>query len=164
MNEIFLDTETTGLSVNNKDRMVEIACIETNDLTPTKRIFHKMHVQQMLVHQCKIQSDPSYVEQLELYQERMSEWRWWWWWWWRRWWRRWWRWNRNWLETTKQAEQLSLYACQTHESYQACSDASSSSSSSSSDHSLYHSLSYFLMKFFFVEKLQDPVLSLAFYF
>ena len=42
MNEIFLDTETTGLSVNNRDRIVEIACIETNDLTPTKRIFHKM--------------------------------------------------------------------------------------------------------------------------
>ena len=42
MNEIFLDTETTGLSVNNKDRIVEIACIETNDLTPTKKIFHKI--------------------------------------------------------------------------------------------------------------------------
>lgn len=42
MNEIFLDTETTGLSVNDKHRMVEIACIETNDLTPTKRIFHKL--------------------------------------------------------------------------------------------------------------------------
>ena len=42
MNEIFLDTETTGLSVNNKDRMVEIACIETNDLIPTKRLFHKV--------------------------------------------------------------------------------------------------------------------------
>jgi DNA polymerase-3 subunit epsilon len=42
MNEIFLDTETTGLSVNEKHRMVEIACIETNDLTPTKKIFHKI--------------------------------------------------------------------------------------------------------------------------
>ena len=42
MNEIFLDTETTGLSVNNKDRIVEIACIETNDLTPTDKIFHKI--------------------------------------------------------------------------------------------------------------------------
>jgi len=42
MNEIFLDTETTGLSVNDKHRIVEIACIETNDLTPTKRIFHKV--------------------------------------------------------------------------------------------------------------------------
>ena len=41
MNEIFLDTETTGLSVNDKHRIVEIACIETNDLIPTKRIFHK---------------------------------------------------------------------------------------------------------------------------
>jgi len=42
MNEIFLDTETTGLSTNDKHKIVEIACIETNDLTPTKRIFHKI--------------------------------------------------------------------------------------------------------------------------
>ena len=42
MNEIFLDTETTGLSVNNGHRIVEIACIETKDLTPTKKIFHKL--------------------------------------------------------------------------------------------------------------------------
>ena len=42
MNEIFLDTETTGLSVNDKHKIVEIACIETNDLLPTKKIFHKL--------------------------------------------------------------------------------------------------------------------------
>tara|TARA_B110001452_G_scaffold256154_1_gene249243 strand:+ start:159 stop:830 length:672 start_codon:yes stop_codon:yes gene_type:complete len=42
MNEIFLDTETTGLSVNSKHRIVEIACIETKDLLPTKKIFHKI--------------------------------------------------------------------------------------------------------------------------
>ncbi len=42
MNEIFLDTETTGLSVNSKHRIVEIACIETSDLLPTKRVFHKI--------------------------------------------------------------------------------------------------------------------------
>jgi len=42
MNEIFLDTETTGLSVNDSHRMVEIACIETKDLRPTKKIFHKI--------------------------------------------------------------------------------------------------------------------------
>ncbi len=42
MNEIFLDTETTGLSANNNHRMVEIACIETDDLIPTKRFFHKV--------------------------------------------------------------------------------------------------------------------------
>ena len=42
MNEIFLDTETTGLSVHDKHRIVEIACIETNNLTPTKKIFHKI--------------------------------------------------------------------------------------------------------------------------
>jgi DNA polymerase III subunit epsilon len=42
MNEIFLDTETTGLSVNEKHRIVEIACVETKDLIPTKKIFHKI--------------------------------------------------------------------------------------------------------------------------
>ena len=42
MNEVFLDTETTGLSPNDRHKIVEIACIETRDLTPTKRIFHKM--------------------------------------------------------------------------------------------------------------------------
>jgi len=42
MNEIFLDTETTGLSVNDKHRIVEIACVETKDLIPTKKIFHKI--------------------------------------------------------------------------------------------------------------------------
>tara|TARA_B100000401_G_C52557200_1_gene601487 strand:+ start:54 stop:725 length:672 start_codon:yes stop_codon:yes gene_type:complete len=42
MNEIFLDTETTGLSTKDGDRILEIACIETKDLIPTKKIFHKL--------------------------------------------------------------------------------------------------------------------------
>ena len=42
MNEIFLDTETTGLSAKDGDRIVEIACIETKDLIPTNRVFHKI--------------------------------------------------------------------------------------------------------------------------
>ena len=42
MNEIFLDTETTGLSPNDGDRILEIACIETKDLIPTNKIFHKL--------------------------------------------------------------------------------------------------------------------------
>ena len=42
MNEIFLDTETTGLSVHDRHRIVEIACIETSDLLSTKRIFHRI--------------------------------------------------------------------------------------------------------------------------
>ena len=37
MNEIFLDTETTGLSSKDGDRILEIACIETKDLIPTKK-------------------------------------------------------------------------------------------------------------------------------
>jgi DNA polymerase-3 subunit epsilon len=42
MNEVFLDTETTGLSVQEDNRIVEIACIETKDLIPTKKKFHKL--------------------------------------------------------------------------------------------------------------------------
>ena len=42
MNEIFLDTETTGLSANDSHKIVEIACIETSDLTSTGKIFHKI--------------------------------------------------------------------------------------------------------------------------
>ena len=42
MNEILLDTETTGLSPNDKHKIVEIACIETSDLIVTKKIFHKI--------------------------------------------------------------------------------------------------------------------------
>ena len=42
MNEIILDTETTGLSAEKGDRIVEIACIETKDLMPTKKIFYKL--------------------------------------------------------------------------------------------------------------------------
>ena len=42
MNEIFLDTETTGLSAKDGDRIVEIACIETKDLVATGKVFHKL--------------------------------------------------------------------------------------------------------------------------
>ena len=42
MNEIFLDTETTGLSFRDGHKIVEVACIETNDLIPTGRTFHKL--------------------------------------------------------------------------------------------------------------------------
>lgn len=42
MTEIILDTETTGLSPEKGDRILEIACIETKDLLPTKKIFHKL--------------------------------------------------------------------------------------------------------------------------
>ena len=40
MIEIVLDTETTGLSAKDGHRIVEIGCIELNDLIPTKKIFH----------------------------------------------------------------------------------------------------------------------------
>ncbi len=42
MNEVFLDTETTGLSIQEDHRIVEIACIETKDLIPTKKTFHEL--------------------------------------------------------------------------------------------------------------------------
>ena len=40
MKEIVLDTETTGLSVRDGHRIVEIGCIEIDNLIPTKNIFH----------------------------------------------------------------------------------------------------------------------------
>ena len=40
MKEIVLDTETTGLSVKDGHRIVEIGCIELDNLVPTKKIFH----------------------------------------------------------------------------------------------------------------------------
>jgi len=40
MREIVLDTETTGLSVKDGHRIVEIGCIELDNLIPTKKIFH----------------------------------------------------------------------------------------------------------------------------
>ena len=42
MNEVFLDTETTGLSFRDGHRIVEIACIETKDLIATGNVFHKL--------------------------------------------------------------------------------------------------------------------------
>ena len=42
MNEIFLDTETTGLSYVEGHKIVEIACIETKDLIATGKVFHKL--------------------------------------------------------------------------------------------------------------------------
>ena len=42
MIEIFLDVETTGLSYKDGDKLVEIACVETEDLVPTGNIFHEI--------------------------------------------------------------------------------------------------------------------------
>jgi DNA polymerase III subunit epsilon len=42
MYEIFLDTETTGLSFKDGHKIVEIACIETKELVPTGKVFHKL--------------------------------------------------------------------------------------------------------------------------
>ena len=40
MKEIILDTETTGISIKEGHRIVEIGCIELDNLTPTKKNFH----------------------------------------------------------------------------------------------------------------------------
>ena len=40
MNEVVLDTETTGLSVKDGHRIVEIGCIELSNLVPTTKKFH----------------------------------------------------------------------------------------------------------------------------
>ena len=40
MIEIVLDTETTGISVKDGHRIVEIGCIELDNLVPTKNKFH----------------------------------------------------------------------------------------------------------------------------
>ena len=39
MNEVFLDTETTGLSFKEGHKIVEIACIETKDLIQQEKFF-----------------------------------------------------------------------------------------------------------------------------
>tara|TARA_B100000768_G_scaffold175602_1_gene187229 strand:- start:464 stop:1135 length:672 start_codon:yes stop_codon:yes gene_type:complete len=40
MKEVILDTETTGLSVKDGHRIVEIGCIELDNLIPTQNSFH----------------------------------------------------------------------------------------------------------------------------
>ena len=40
MKEVVLDTETTGISVRDGHRLVEIGCIELDNLIPTKNKFH----------------------------------------------------------------------------------------------------------------------------
>ena len=41
MLEVILDTETTGLSITEKHRIVEIGCIELENQMPTNKIFHE---------------------------------------------------------------------------------------------------------------------------
>ncbi|MDP3400146.1 MAG: DNA polymerase III subunit epsilon [Brevundimonas sp.] len=40
--EIVLDTETTGFDPRTGDRMIEVGCIEIDDLLPTGRTFHRL--------------------------------------------------------------------------------------------------------------------------
>ena len=41
MLEVILDTETTGLSITEKHRIVEIGCVELKNQIPTNKIFHE---------------------------------------------------------------------------------------------------------------------------
>ena len=41
MLEVILDTETKGLSIVEKHRIVEIGCIELNNQIPTNKVFHE---------------------------------------------------------------------------------------------------------------------------
>ena len=41
MLEVILDTETTGLSISEKHRIVEIGCVELENQIPTNNVFHK---------------------------------------------------------------------------------------------------------------------------
>ena len=40
MKEVVLDTETTGISVKEGHKIVEIGCLELDNLIPTKNKFH----------------------------------------------------------------------------------------------------------------------------
>ena len=40
MREVVLDTETTGLSAKNGDKLVEIGCLELKNHVPTGEVFH----------------------------------------------------------------------------------------------------------------------------
>ena len=40
MFEVILDTETTGLSISEKHKIIEIGCIELNNQIPTNNVFH----------------------------------------------------------------------------------------------------------------------------
>ena len=41
MLEVILDTETTGLSITEKHRVVEIGCVELENQISTNKIFHE---------------------------------------------------------------------------------------------------------------------------
>ena len=41
MLEVILDTETTGLSIAENHRIVEIGCLELENLIPTNNVFHE---------------------------------------------------------------------------------------------------------------------------
>ena len=44
MKEIVLDTETTGLNVRDGHRIVEIGCLELENLIPTKKKFQNIQL------------------------------------------------------------------------------------------------------------------------
>ena len=50
--KVVLDTETTGLSVRDGHRIVEIGCIDYDNLIPTKRLFIAILTQRKSIRKC----------------------------------------------------------------------------------------------------------------
>ena len=77
MLEIVLDTETTGLSVKEGHRIVEIGCLELENQIPTKRFFHcllnperkvsRMHLKFMVIQMNSYQRKKNFQKLLRIF-------------------------------------------------------------------------------------------------
>ena len=73
MKEVVLDTETTGISVKDGHRIVEIGCIELDNLVPTKNKFHCYLNPERKVSEEALKIHPCNREFLELFQKPFSQ-------------------------------------------------------------------------------------------
>ena len=76
MKEIVLDTETTGISVKDGHRIVEIGCIELDDLVPVnkfhtylnpERKFLKKHLKYMVILMSFYQNKKNFLKLLMIF-------------------------------------------------------------------------------------------------
>ena len=72
MKEIILDTETTGLSVKEGHRIVEIGCIELENLIPTEKKFHCYLNPERKVSQKALETH-GYTDEFLLNQKKFNE-------------------------------------------------------------------------------------------
>ena len=72
MKEIILDTETTGLSVKEGHRIVEIGCIDLENLIPTEKKFHCYLNPERKVSEKALQTH-GYTDEFLLNQKKFSE-------------------------------------------------------------------------------------------